>query len=183
MPETCQINDDANVYFVTFTIVEWLPIFISAAACKIVTDSLNFCHQTKGLCTNAFVIMPTHIHAIIFDAAFDNTRLAHTITDFRKFTGRQLSDLCDSKMPACFSETLRRCSNVDRKRRLWQSSRHPEGIHSERFWQQKVNYLHDNPCRKGLVRRAEYWRYSSADYYLSDGKQPSDVRICSIDLD
>lgn len=61
--ERYRIADDAHVYFVTDSVVEWLPIVISEAACKIVTDSLDFCHQKKNLRTNAFVIMPTHMLA------------------------------------------------------------------------------------------------------------------------
>ena len=70
--ERYRLTNDAYVYFVTYSIVQWLPVFITEAACKIVTESLSFCHQQKELRTNAFVIMPTHIHAIVFDSDFDN---------------------------------------------------------------------------------------------------------------
>jgi hypothetical protein len=52
-----------GLYYVTFSVVEWLPVFIDQAACKIITDSLNFCTETKSLGVNAYVIMPTHLHA------------------------------------------------------------------------------------------------------------------------
>ncbi len=47
--ERFRIVDDAHVYFVTNSVVEWLPVFISEAACRIVTDSLNFCYENKEL--------------------------------------------------------------------------------------------------------------------------------------
>ena len=94
--------------------------------------------------------------------------------------GRSLSDFCSGHMPPCLAETLRARATVDRERRFWQSSRHPEAIESERFWQQKLDYLHENPCRKGLVIRADHWRFSSASFYLSDGQQPCDVAITPI---
>jgi len=179
--ERYRITDDAHVYFVTYAAVEWLPIFISEAVCKIVTDSMNFCHQEKDLRTNAFVIMPTHMHAIVFDANFDNERLQRSLTDFRKFTGRSLSDYCSGYMPKCFHETLQASSTADRERRFWQPSRHPEGLQTAKFCRQKLDYLHENPVRKGLVTRAAYWRYSSAAYYVSDGAEPCDVKITAID--
>ena len=179
--ERYRITDDAHVYFVTYSIVDWLPVFISEAACKIVTDSLKFCHQKKNLRINAFVIMPTHMHAIVFDADFNNEQLQQSLTDFRKFTGRSLSDFCAGHMPKCFHETLRASSTADRERRFWQPSRHPEGLQMEKFWRQKLDYLHENPVRKGLVTRAAYWRYSSAAYYISDGVEPCDVTISAID--
>ncbi len=36
-------------YFVTSTIVEWLPVFTTTACCDIVVRSLEYCRQHKGL--------------------------------------------------------------------------------------------------------------------------------------
>jgi putative transposase len=179
--EQYRISSDAAVYFVTYSIVDWLPVFVSEGACRIVTDSLNFCHEQKGLCINAYVIMPTHMHAIVFDRDLDAGRLEKTLVDFRKFTGRSLCDFCETHAPRCFADTLRATSTEDRDRRFWQPSRHPEAVETEAFWRQKLDYLHENPCRKGLVRRAADWRFSSAAYYLSDETAKCDIRISAID--
>ena len=88
--------------------------------------------------TNAFVILPTHMHAILFDREFNNERPQHTIADFRNFTGRSLCDFCDSHLPRCFSETLWARSREDRQRQFWQPSRRPEVLVTESFWQQKL---------------------------------------------
>jgi REP element-mobilizing transposase RayT len=178
--ERYRLHSDAAVYFITYSVIEWLPIFISEATCKIITDSLAFCHREKHLRIIAFVIMPTHLHLILFDADCDSARLERTLADFRKFTGRQLCDHCPNHFPRCFQDTLRDHATADRARRLWQPSRHPEAILTEPFWQQKVDYLHANPCRKGLVRAAEHWRYSSSAWYLSGGKEPTDVPLTAI---
>jgi REP element-mobilizing transposase RayT len=172
---------DAAVYYITYSIIDWLPVFVSEAACRIVTDSLSYCHAQKGLRINAYVIMPTHLHAIVFDKTYDSRHLESTLTDFRKFTGRSLSDYCVKHTPRCFTQALREAAGTDRERRFWQSSRHPEAVETERFWQQKFDYLHENPCRKGLVLRAAEWRFSSATYYVTDGAHPVDVPISAID--
>jgi len=178
--ESYRILPDVPVYFVTFSVVEWLPIFIAEKSCQIVAESLNYCHREKSLRVNAYVIMPTHLHAIVFDADFKSERLKDALTNFRKFTGRRLADFCDMYMPCCFRTTLRDKALDDRDRRVWQPSKHPEAIFSELFWMQKLDYLHDNPRRKGLVTRAEHWRFSSAAYLLSDGKCPCDVILSPI---
>lgn len=178
--ERYRIHSESALYFVTYTVVDWLPVFVSEDACRIVTESLDFCHHNKGLRVNAYVIMPTHLHAIVFDQEFDTDRLQASLADFRKFTGRSLSDFCGQLLPRCFAETLRDQAINDRQRRFWQPSRHPEAIETERFWKQKVDYLHENPCRKGLVTRADHWRFSSASYYLSDGQQSCEVAISPI---
>gem|GEM_PF-1317626 len=65
--ERYRIVKDVGLYYVTFTVVEWLPVFIDEAACKIITDSLNYCIENKYLGVNAYVIMPTHLHAVLND--------------------------------------------------------------------------------------------------------------------
>jgi len=175
--ERYRIHNDAHVYFVTFSIVEWLPVFVTEKTFRIVSESFNFCHQRKNLRIHAYVIMPTHLHAIVFDAEWNSERLEQTLTDFRKFTGRQLTDWCLHHGPQCFAETLAANAPADREHRFWQPSRHPETIESEPFWRQKLDYLHENPCRKGLVRRAVEWRFSSASWHISDCSVENDVLL------
>jgi REP element-mobilizing transposase RayT len=178
--ERYRLHHDAAVYFVTYSVVEWLPVFVTEATFRIVADSLHFCHQNKFLRINALVIMPTHLHAIFFDADYNVDRLGRTLADFRKFTGRLLSDYCQNHFPTCFAETLSGQSTVDRQRRFWQPSRHPEAIQTEPFWQQKLDYLHDNPRRRGLVRNPADWRWSSAAWYQSEGKLRAEVPFAAI---
>jgi hypothetical protein len=54
-------------------------------------------------------------------------------------------------------------------------------IETESFWQAKIDYLHANPCRKGLVVQPEYWRFPSASHWLcrSHG-QANDVILTPI---
>ncbi len=178
--ERYRFHSDGALFYVTFSVVEWLPIFVSEAACQIVTDSLNFCHRQKGLRINAYVIMPTHLHAILFHADFQAKALEQVVTDFRKFTGRRLADFCAENLPACFHSVLAERAGGDRERRLWQPTRHPVQIETEKFWQVKIDYLHDNPVRKGLVRSAEHWRFSSASYWASGGIIENDVLLSAI---
>jgi len=84
-------------------------------------------------------------------------------------------------MPRCFDEVFVASSGGDRERRFWQATLHPETIETEAFYLQKLNYLHDNPCRKGLVTRAEHWRFSSASYWLSEGKVENDVILSQVE--
>ena len=178
--EHYRFYSDGALFYVTFSVADWLPIFVSEAACKIVTESLNYCHRHKGLRINAYVIMPTHLHAILFHADFQAKALEQAVTDFRKFTGRQLADFCDQHMPAWFQSVLAQHACSDRERRLWQPTRHPVQLETESFWQVKIDYLHQNPIRKGLVRSAEHWRFSSASYWASDDKIENDVLLSAI---
>src|SRR5229473_2998480 len=118
--ERYRFHSDGALFYVTFSVVDWLPIFVSEAACRIVTESLNFCHRSKGLRINAYVIMPTHLHGIFFHESFQAKALEDVLTDFRKFTGRQLADSCRTQMPPCFTEVFEQQAGADRTRRFWQ---------------------------------------------------------------
>jgi REP element-mobilizing transposase RayT len=179
--ERYRISGEVGLYFVTMSVVDWLPVFVSEQTCRVLTESLNFCHDRKGLRINAYVIMPTHFHAIGFLRTFDPTALKATLVDLRKFTGRRLSEHCARFMPSCFTEVFAAAAGNDRDRRFWQPTMHPELIETEPFYLQKRDYLHDNPCRKGLVARPEYWRFSSASYWLSEGGAPNDVLLSQIE--
>jgi putative transposase len=181
--ERYRITDESAVYFVTFSVVEWLPIFVSEPACSVVTKSLRFCNDHKSLRINAYVIMPTHFHAILFDQNGDSKRLQKSISEFRRFTGHELCNLIDERYPNCFRQTIRNQPAADRDRQLWQSSRHPEQIETQPFWKAKLDYTHLNPVRKGLVRRAIDWRFSSAAWYVSDREFENDVPLTVLDWD
>ena len=53
--------------------------------------------------------------------------------------------------------------------KLRTSNNHPEEIHSHSFLRTKLNYLHDNPVRAGLVKEPSHYLYSSAVDY--EGKK------------
>ena len=176
--ERYRIVGDVGLYYVTFTVVEWLPVFLDETACKIITDSFNFCIDQKCLRVNAYVIMPTHLHAIVFDGEFNSERLKRTLDDMRKFTGRQLLNYSAKYLPKTFTEEFHKHAGKDRERRFWQPTQHPIGIFSEGFWKQKMDYLHHNPCRKGLVISPEDWRFSSALYWAT--REPCDVQLAEV---
>jgi putative transposase len=176
--EKYRLIEGIGVYYITFTVVEWLPVFIDETSCKIVTDSFNFCIEKKNLRVVAYVIMPTHLHATVFDKDFDNDRLKQTLDDMRKYTGRQLADHCGQKMPQAFSDVFRAQAGKDRERRFWQPTQHPIGLFTNKVFEQKVNYIHWNPCWKGLVRNPEDWRFSSAGFWMKGWE--SDVQLCGV---
>ena len=106
--ERYRIYSDGAVYFVTFSVVEWLPVFVSEGACQIISESLDFCHYHKELRTNSYVVMPTHFHAILFRSSFNPDAFKAALTDFRKFTARRLIDYCHRCMPSCFDRVFQR---------------------------------------------------------------------------
>jgi REP element-mobilizing transposase RayT len=52
--------------------------------------------------------------------------------------------------------------------KVWQDGFHPIAVESEGFFIEKLQYIHENPVRKGYVEKAEHWKYSSARNYINE---------------
>ena len=165
--DSYQFIDGVYVYFVTFTIVDWLPVFINPEPIDILINSLRYCISEKSLRVHAYVIMPNHLHLIVSDQDFDNDRLHKALTEFRKFTGSNLANYIDNHLTDSLSAIIRNTASNDRSRQVWQPGWHAEALESEKFLAQKTNYIHDNPVRKGFVHSAQDWLHSSASCWMT----------------
>ncbi|MBI4759339.1 MAG: transposase [Chloroflexi bacterium] len=178
MPRGYRVFDQAHyAYFVTSTIVDWLPVFVSRPYFDIVVDSLKFMRTNKGVQVNAFVIMPTHLHLVLYPD--ENVNLSNIMRDFKRHTSQRISAELQKDNQRIFLRIFAQQApnRTKAEYRVWQEGFHPEAIYSADFARQKIAYLHENPVRKELVNRPEHWRYSSARNYLS-----GDNTVIEIDL-
>ena len=153
----------AEFYFCSDTIVGWQYVFTSPAMFNVIIDSLKFCSSKKGLRLHGYVIMPNHIHSIV--SARDGN-LSDILRDFKRFTSDKISErLLNKRLDKYFASAARR-EGKGNVHKVWQRGSHPEAIVSQEFFLQKLNYIHENPVRKGYVRQPEHWLYSSARNYL-----------------
>jgi REP element-mobilizing transposase RayT len=91
--------------------------------------------------------------------------------DFGTYTSRHLTDLLGQAGRFDILESFQSAAKADgrgNEYKVWQDGFHPIAIESEHFFVQKLNYLHENPVRKGYVDRPEQWHYSSARNYILD---------------
>ena len=51
------IVEPQGVYFLTATIVEWIPALVGTDACEIIVSALRYCREHKGLHVYADVVM------------------------------------------------------------------------------------------------------------------------------
>jgi REP element-mobilizing transposase RayT len=162
-------TDQHYAYFVTWTIVAWLPLFDKEPYRQIVLDSLNFIRTNKNTQLNAFVVMPAHLHVVLWPEIGIN--LSDVTRDFKRFTSREISREANRQQAMEFTDVFIRARNENRAQdvstyQVWQEGSHPEAIFTEKFARQKIDYIHLNPVRAELVKKAEEWPYSSARAYL-----------------
>jgi REP element-mobilizing transposase RayT len=150
-------TDKHYAYFITCTLVEWLPLFTQDSYRTIVLDSLAHLRQHKHAQLNAFVVMPTHLHAVLWpDDAAD---ISSILRNFKRHTSRAISRLAEQQNAVETLDTFihAREQNLasESKYQVWQEGSHPEAIFSLEFARQKLNYIHNNPVKAGLVGRPE----------------------------
>lgn len=163
------INGIDEFYFCTDTIVGWQYVFTSPEFFEVIIQSFKHCQREKGLNVHAYVIMPNHVHSIL-SAAKGN--LAGIVRDFKRFTSRTITDLlveAEKKRTLHYFREVARKAEKGNSFKVWKDGSHAEAIISDDFFLQKLNYIHENPVRKGYVDRPEHWTYSSArNYILND---------------
>jgi len=160
-----QVYDQHGTYFLTFAIVDWVDIFSRKVYRDIVIDSFDYCIKSKGLKLYGYVIMTNHVHLIAGSAT---GKLSDTIRDFKKFTARKIIEVIQSEPESRREWLLHRFAwNAQQNERssdhqVWTHDNHAVAIESEKFFTQRLNYIHQNPVRAGWVEREEDYVYSSA---------------------
>ena len=160
-----RINEPERSHFITATVVEWLPVFTTGACCDIIVQSLAFCREKKGLRIYAWVILDNHFHAIVA-----GPELARTIGDLKKFIAREVLAQLKTEGREWLLNQLayyRAAHKSLSQHQVWQEGVHPQSIASDAMMLQKLEYLHNNPVKRGLVAAPEHWRYSSAHEWLA----------------
>jgi putative transposase len=151
-------------HFITSTIVGWLPVFTRARYLDIITASLTFCRQQKGLRLHAYVILDNHLHLMV---SADN--LSQVIRDFKRHTAQEILAAANQDKKLWLLKQFEFFKSVQKsnsQHQVWQEGFHPQAITTEDMLRQKLDYIHYNPVRIGLVDRPEDWRYSSARNYF-----------------
>ncbi|MCF8405800.1 MAG: hypothetical protein K9H58_17780, partial [Bacteroidales bacterium] len=67
MSRKYKMHNKEGMYFISFAVIKWIDVFVRHEYFEIITDSLNFCIENKGLVVFAYCIMPSHIHLIFLD--------------------------------------------------------------------------------------------------------------------
>ena len=57
---------------------------------------------------------------------------------------------------------------TDQEHQVWEEGSHPEAIIDEKMLNQKLDYIHYNPIRRGYVEDPAHWRYSSFKNYIGE---------------
>jgi REP element-mobilizing transposase RayT len=181
MGDRYAIRHSNDLYFLTFTVIDWMDIFTRLNHRQILVDSLNFCIHNKGLAVHAWVVMSNHLHLI--GKAKEGKHMSDLIRDFKRYTSNAIRKSIEEEPESRREWLLDRMAFMARKTKrtdhfkLWQDGSHAMDIFTIDFLQQKVDYIHNNPVRNGLVDLPEHYRFSSARDYFTEEKGLVDIEL------
>jgi REP element-mobilizing transposase RayT len=137
-------------FFVTTTFKDWYPFGKIQGFYPALAKSLVFCAEKYSAMIAGYVLMPTHVHLLIF---IEGSKLPGFMRDFKKFISQKVvRDLKGNS------------SNV------WMPRYDRVAIYSDKVIREKLNYIHHNPVKSGLVQHPEDWQWSSARDYALDAE-------------
>ncbi len=104
-----------------------------------------------------FVIMPDHVHALVH---FQGPgMLSCFVQQWKRGSSIRLKELLRKQLPAY-------AAAIDLSEPIRQPRYYDFNVFSLKKANEKLEYMHGNPVRKGLVARAEDWMYGLARWYL-----------------
>ncbi len=159
-----------RAYALTLTVEKWVDVFTRKNHRDALIESLRYCQKHKGLIVYAYCIMSNHVHLIA--ATHEPFLLEETIRDFKKFTSKKIIEQLHAE-PESRSEWMlpmfassAKPSTKHTFYKFWKTGNHAIELYNEKFTWDKINYIHNNPVKAGLVREPQDWIYSSATNYF-----------------
>ncbi|WP_028607242.1 REP-associated tyrosine transposase [Lacinutrix salivirga] len=156
-------------YFVTITTVGWVDIFTRLKQRYVIINALEYCQKQKGLEIYAYCIMSSHIHMLC--KAKEGYLLSNIMRDFKKHTSKQIIETIknhpESRREWLLDYFHKACQHLKREQqyKVWQDGYHAEICLTNKFIQQKLHYIHNNPVKDKIVANPEDYVFSSARNY------------------
>ncbi|WP_017260243.1 transposase [Pedobacter arcticus] len=165
------IHDTADkTWFITFTCFSWVPLFQITNSYDLVYNWLSLIKEKYSIDTSAFVIMPNHVHAIIHLNTSSN--LNKVISNGKRFMAYEMvKRLKVQNREDVLTKLSDACSVDDKKNgqlhRVFEPSFDAKSVLTDKFLQQKLEYIHHNPTsgKWSLAETFIDYEHSSAGFY------------------
>jgi REP element-mobilizing transposase RayT len=160
-----------STYFVTFTCIDWIPLYEIANAYDTVYKWFAVLKSTHNADVVAYVIMPNHLHVILH---FHNEKfdLNAIIGNGKRFMAYEIVNRLER---AGNCELLMHLESLLTKReikkgqlhKVFKSSFDAKPIITHRFLMQKIDYMHNNPVSGKWMLAKDFiaYEHSSASFY------------------
>jgi putative transposase len=164
--------DQKSIYFITFSVVYWIDVFIRNEYKNILIDSWKYCQKNKGLEIYAWCIMTSHVHMII---GSNKNKLEDIMRDMKSYTSTHLKKAIKEnpresrrKWMLEMMEKAGKKNSNNNNYQFWQQHNNPIELFNNKIMDQKLDYIHNNPVKAGIVFNPEDYVYSSAKDYSGE---------------
>ncbi|MFO1040711.1 MAG: transposase [Planctomycetaceae bacterium] len=157
MSKPRRVDDASYVHFITFSCYHRRRLLDHDQPKRILlgilTDELA---KFDARCVG-FVIMPDHVHALIWFPKIG--QLSRFMQQWKGRSSKGIKEFLYRSLP----EYAAQFPKTDP---IWQVRFYSFEIHSTAKIEEKLNYMHLNPVRAGLVEHPTEWRWGSARWYI-----------------
>ena len=115
--------------------------------------------------------MSNHIHLLVQSS---KNNLSAVLRDFKSYTSKMIIQYIEENNESrreWILKAFQSAANVHKRNsnyQVWAHENHAVHVYSDKFVGQKLNYIHMNPVRAGIVRHPEDYIYSSASNYAGE---------------
>ncbi|MEI7585456.1 transposase [Runella sp.] len=157
----------SEINFLTLTVVHWVDVFTRVEYKDFLIRCLRHCQQNKGLEIYAYVLMTNHLHLIARSTTQD---LSWVLRDLKTFSSKELVKMIQDNpqesrkgwmLPIFFKSGVDNPKN--KYHQFWENENYPTALWSPTVIQQKIDYIHENPVKAGIVNEPHEYFYSSAN--------------------
>ena len=89
-----KIDPEFNMYFITSTIIDWVPLILNEKIYQIIIESFKFCQSNKKLYIYGYVIMQNHFHMII--SMNEASQIPSVIRDLKRHISQEITKYLSS---------------------------------------------------------------------------------------
>ncbi len=149
-----------SLAFITTTVTDWTQVFNIKAAALETLRQLERTLTQHHASIAGYVLMPSHIHMLI--GLPEISHLSKFVQTFKSMSSRRLKEMD----MGIYKDYLYKRGRF----RLWKPRFDDVIITSEKQFHIKLDYIHNNPIKAGLVSRSSDWLFSSAADWILDNR-------------
>jgi putative transposase len=160
-----------DAHYLTFSCCRRLPLLSKDRTRKWLVEAIDEARRKHRFDLWAWVIMPEHVHLLIYPRE-PQYRTASILTAIKRPVGeRAIAYLVDRK--STFLERLTVRTKIRTYHRFWQAGPgYDHNVCESGTAHRVVQYIHENPVRRGLAAHVEDWYWSSARDWLGAADVP-----------
>ncbi len=143
--------------FITATLHNFVRLFEDESRANQMTEQIGETSSHYRASILAWIVMPSHIHLLLGFPAIE--RMSDFVRDLKQLSARRISPVLDA--------STRNDFGLPPSGSIWQPRFDDLIVTSDRQLRVKMNYIHENPVRVGLVSLPTDYRFSSAVDWMS----------------